>query len=212
MLNIKAKQLTDDEIPGALNEIRECVENLRKNCLRIAALLGRMSVPQINRAKEELKGILTADNIERLALCGRGKIAPHLALPDAPFSASMLRRLRGSILRQINDPKCLVKIYSPAPKGVVSKPVLKLSRAEVCQCFDPETGFIEPHIQARRFTDSEGQPPAGLGLRRSLGSNETKKEYERFLKLRQDGAFLLIFGEEGSCIRVPIKTLKAMIK
>lgn len=200
------EKVEDKDFDKIMEEIARNFEKAREGMMKNAVLFARLSKPQLDKAAQRLRSLISRDGIERLVLLGRGKIAWHLANPSRKIlPASVLRRMPKAALDVLNKADSAVEILTP--KGVKVKAVSDCNPAEISQVFDAEEGQIPPSKQYKRML----APVVVKKAKPNLPVDE-------FESLRVEDGVVIIYGRpkdqsgtRTSAICVPLKELKRLV-
>jgi hypothetical protein len=200
-------EMTDVEFKEAVKKIWEFINKIRENRSELAKLFGAMSKPQLSTAKREFKGVLKADEIERLAMGGRGKIAPHLYLPERTLPANLIKQLSKPVLDFLNNPSNTINLWTC--HGVKIKTVGQLNPFELNQITDKKKILDDPEDQYRKIYWAQKKKIEDLEkdadmLQRIVASR--RPGYVLVIGRSQDGTI-----DEKSRILCPIKNLRELL-
>jgi len=184
--------LTANEWSGFESFVTELRENLEARRKDLAIWLGRMSSEQLAKAKELLKFTCDADSVERLAQAGRGVISIEQARLRIP--ARVWRAWPEPVRSQI-QPGMDVEVRAKDKCEV--KKIENLTPVELAQVIDVKNGLKPFEKQCHN------SKPA---------TYDKYQDAEEFDSFKIEGINILIRGRLGSVIRVPVKSLKLILK
>jgi hypothetical protein len=144
------------EFEDAKSRISDMRTTWLKHVCELKEMFGRMSKPQLNEVKKLLKGFVSAEHIERLALCGRGELPEWIAYPAKSLPAGTCRRLSRGVRKQLSDPDIPVEVFTT--RGVQHKRLGKLDAFQLAQVVDPERGIIDASAQSKRALMEKTKP------------------------------------------------------
>lgn len=188
--------MKDSEFQQAREQLKKIVSEVRLRGCEAAKLLARMSNPQLQIVKQDFRGIWSSDQIERLAMCGRGEIDTWLALKQKSLPASVLRRLPDEAIKVLNDPDSDVELLTQ--RGVKVRKVGTLSSVELSQITDAKKGILKAEDQAKKIM----LPP------KEMPTDDL--EDAQSIKLSEDRKFLLVKAQHVT-VRIPMKTLRRFV-
>lgn len=188
--------MKESEFQGARDRLKEILHDIRSRGSEAAAILSRMSHPQLQIVKQDFKGIWSADQIERLALFGRGIISDWLATRQKTLPASVLKRLPEKALEVLNNPESEVEVLTD--KGVKIRQVHTMSSVELAQVVDPKKGILKAEEQFKRH------------LIQPKKIDTTDIEDAESVKLSEDRKYLLVKSKLVT-VRIPMKTLRKVV-
>lgn len=141
--------IAQDEFERFKHEFIKGLESFREKAVQWAGVLARMSREQVQEVKRIAKGVLSADQVERLVLCGRGEL--HVAFATRPRSvrASVVRRLPPAARKDLMEPDTPVEVVTP--RGTIVKPVGELNAKEINQVYAPGKGRLGVREQQARM-------------------------------------------------------------
>jgi len=160
------------------------MDRIKDNLIKAASLVKNLSPKQLQEIKDEFRGALTADQVEKLVLLGRGIIKDHLLVLDRTITAQKLMAMPAQNLAVINNPHRDVKVWSKT--GVVSKEFGQLTPIERRKVMDTGGRFRTPEAQKRWFVGTE-QPKR---------SNVQRFDWV-FDGLEVDGDCVNVFGRDS---------------
>jgi hypothetical protein len=191
--------MSDDEFGSMRERLKALIAKIRENGAEAAKILSRMTHSQLKIIKQDFKGIWSADQIERLAMYGRGIISLDLASRQKSLPASVLRRMPKTALAVLNDPESEVELLTV--KGVRIRQVKDLTTMEMTQVVDVNKGILKAEDQARRIiTPSKPQKPV----------SDNDIEEPSSIKLSDDRRYVLVVTKCVT-VQIPIKTLRRIV-
>ena len=156
------KGVTAEDLKAIMGKLDVIFQRIREAWKDAAGLLSRLSGPQMDEVKRRFRGIVTADHLERLAMMGKGELAPHLALPEKiGLPASFLRRLPESTLEVLNNPNREAEVWRPDGK-VFTRRIGQMSQMELAQVVGKRGEVLKADAQRRRYLSMARQPVENL--------------------------------------------------
>ena len=208
---VAVEAVAEAELAAVMARLDIIFQRVREAWKDAAGLLARLSGPQLDEVKRRFRGVVTADHLERLAMMGGGKLAPHLALPEKTISAQLLKRLPESTLGALNDPAREVEVWRPDGR-VFTRRMRELSQMELQQIVS-EAGEIRTADQQRRslLAIARAAKPAA--------DNADELVFDG-LKLADEGQAALLFWRFASDApetrrysgKLPMKTLRGLLR
>lgn len=152
---IENEGMSESEFAACLPDLEKSFLNIRVELVNAAAMLGRMSAPQLREVKTRYSRLMSSDHIERLALMGREQMAKHLAVPEKSIRASLFKILSKNDRAKLNDPDHVVQVMTR--QRILTKPVKDLTPVEFSQVVCPRRGILSGEQQTERVMKSRGK-------------------------------------------------------